>query len=118
MVGTSRCDVPARVRAGGTNHARGANPTACCAALRGAPSQPVNLRFNAETPKRPRPFDSPLSGSRFSLSPKGEGRGEGEKTLETPMRLRTADEFNYVRSMTPPRLTRVARILRKKDTWG
>src|SRR6266853_1957679 len=50
--------------------------------------------------------------------PKGEGRGEGEATTETPMRLRTADGFNYVPSMAPPRLTRVARILRKQDTWA
>jgi hypothetical protein len=52
-----------------------------------------------------------------SPSPQGrEGRGEGEATLETPMRLRMADEFNYARSMTPPRLTRVARMPRKHDS--
>ena len=34
--------------------------------------------------------------------PKGEGRGEGEATLETPMRLRTVDELNYAHLMTPP----------------
>src|SRR6266571_3993875 len=33
---TSRCDVPARVRAGGTNRAPRANPAARCAARRGA----------------------------------------------------------------------------------
>src|SRR2546425_607477 len=45
--------------------------------------------------------------------PKGEGRGEGKVTLEKPMRLRTGEEHNYARRMTPPRLTRVARVLRK-----
>jgi very-short-patch-repair endonuclease len=34
------------------------------------------------------------------------------------MRWRTADEFNSFRSMTPPRLPRVARLLRKQDTWA
>ncbi len=34
------------------------------------------------------------------------------------MRLQTADELNYVRSMMPTRLTRVARLLRTKDTWA
>ena len=34
--GTSRCDVPVRVRAGGTNRAPRANPAARCAARRGA----------------------------------------------------------------------------------
>ena len=50
--------------------------------------------------------------------PKGEGRGEGKVTLEKPMRLRTGEEHNYARRMTPPRLTRVARVLRKHDTWA
>ncbi len=45
MVGTSRCDVPARVSAGGTNHACGANHATRCAATsrrgrRSAPSLP------------------------------------------------------------------------------
>ncbi len=35
MVGTSRCDVPAR-KAGGTNHANHANHASRCAAERGA----------------------------------------------------------------------------------
>ena len=34
------------------------------------------------------------------------------------MHLRIADEFNYTRSMTPPRVTRVARMMRKHDTWA
>jgi very-short-patch-repair endonuclease len=34
------------------------------------------------------------------------------------VRLRTVDELNYTDFMTPPRLTRVARVLRKKETWA
>ena len=71
-------------------------------------------------PRRDKSRRSGLARARRKILPlpQGEGRCEGEAALETLLRLRTADEFNYVRSMTPPRLTRVARILRKKDTWA
>ena len=47
LVGRSRCDLPARVRAGGMNRARGANYATRCAATsrrgrRGAPSPPTS----------------------------------------------------------------------------
>src|SRR5437899_2192114 len=38
----------------------------------------VNLRFNAKTPEWPRAFDSPLSGGRFSLSPRERGGVRGK----------------------------------------
>ena len=50
--------------------------------------------------------------------PKGEGRGEGEETLRKPARLRTSLRPAYSACMTPLKLTRVARMLRKKDTWA
>ena len=50
--------------------------------------------------------------------PKGEGRGEGEETLRKPARLRTGSQPAYSACMTPSKLTRVARMLRKKDTWA
>ena len=48
--------------------------------------------------------------------PEGEGRGEGEETLRKPARWRTGSQPAYSVSMTPLKLTRVARMLRKKDT--
>ena len=50
MVGTSRCDVPARVSAAGTNRARRANHAPRCASIsrrgrRSAPSPPINRRL-------------------------------------------------------------------------
>src|SRR2546427_11825096 len=55
------------------------------------------------------------SAASDSPSPKGEGWGEGEATLETPMRLRTADELNdtaTVRSAMQGRAPRTRQRLR------
>src|SRR6266704_2268392 len=56
MVGTSRCDVPARVSAAGTNRARRANHAPRCASIsrrgrRSVPSLPVELR-SVTSPKK------------------------------------------------------------------
>src|SRR6266702_5042317 len=99
VVGTSRRDVPARVRAGGTNHARRADLAPRCAATsrrgrRGAPSLPVGLRspvlpiprnalklriaanlVTRPTHEIPR---SPTPRGQFPLpAERGEGQGEG-----------------------------------------
>src|SRR5437660_11060602 len=50
--------------------------------------------------------------------PWGEGRGEGAGTLGMPIPLRTRPPPVYSERVTPPKLTRVARMLRKKDTWA
>src|SRR5712692_6256339 len=85
-VGTSRCDVPARVRAGGTNHARRANYPARCAALRGADgaARRPYLSTGGCSP-------SPLQGRDIALRcprPRQSGRNELRATCQLPRTLR------------------------------